>query len=327
MKPRIAIIGAGFAGLVLARDLALQADVTLFDKARGVGGRMTTRYAPPFYFDHGAPFFTVHSAAFERFLKPDKEDGTIQPWEGRVVTLEPGKPLASHTWHEPHFVACPNMNSLCKKWAAKFSVHTSMKLENLEKRREGWFLTFSTHELMGPFDWVLSTAPPQQTLSLFKSHIPNSTPMHTCSMEGCITLMVGLHDLWDPSWINAYVKESPLHWIGINSTKPGRSQEVTCIVAHSRNNWAELHMEEDTNKLQNLLLHELQRLINVQISSKDYVSLHRWRYARVSDVKKSEGYLDPSKKLGAIGDWCTTSCIEDVWIAASHMAARMSSAL
>lgn len=39
---RIAIIGAGLSGLVLARQLASNADITVFEKARGVGGRMST---------------------------------------------------------------------------------------------------------------------------------------------------------------------------------------------------------------------------------------------------------------------------------------------
>jgi predicted NAD/FAD-dependent oxidoreductase len=48
MTDRIAIIGAGLSGLILARALSQHASVNVFEKARGVGGRMSTRYA-----DHG----------------------------------------------------------------------------------------------------------------------------------------------------------------------------------------------------------------------------------------------------------------------------------
>lgn len=49
MKKRIAIIGAGFGALTLANRLHPKAAVTLFEKARGLGGRMSTRQAeaPP----------------------------------------------------------------------------------------------------------------------------------------------------------------------------------------------------------------------------------------------------------------------------------------
>ena len=45
-RSRVAVIGAGMAGATCARLLAdAGLDVTLFDKSRGVGGRMSTRRA------------------------------------------------------------------------------------------------------------------------------------------------------------------------------------------------------------------------------------------------------------------------------------------
>ena len=53
MKKKIAIIGAGISGLTLAQKLKEYADVVIYEKSRGVGERMSTHYAEPFYFDHG----------------------------------------------------------------------------------------------------------------------------------------------------------------------------------------------------------------------------------------------------------------------------------
>jgi len=47
--PKIAIIGAGLSGLILAHSLKEHANITIFEKARGVGGRMSTRYANTAY--------------------------------------------------------------------------------------------------------------------------------------------------------------------------------------------------------------------------------------------------------------------------------------
>nr|MDJ0929273.1 NAD(P)-binding protein [Gammaproteobacteria bacterium] len=57
----IAIIGAGLSGLVLATRLSEHATVTVFDKSPRVSGRMATRRAPPYEFDHGTQFFTARS--------------------------------------------------------------------------------------------------------------------------------------------------------------------------------------------------------------------------------------------------------------------------
>ena len=80
MKKRIAIIGAGISGLTLAQNLKHHADVVVYEKARGVGGRMSTRHVDPFYFDHGTHTFTARTKAFQAFLKPYRENGTIAEW-------------------------------------------------------------------------------------------------------------------------------------------------------------------------------------------------------------------------------------------------------
>ena len=53
-KKNIAIIGAELSGLSLASFLKDHAAISIFEKARGVGGRMSTRYTDDFQFDHGA---------------------------------------------------------------------------------------------------------------------------------------------------------------------------------------------------------------------------------------------------------------------------------
>lgn len=67
---RIAIIGSGLAGLTAARTL-MQAghEVTVFEKSRGVGGRMSTRQTEFGSFDHGAQYFTVRDDRFRTLMQ------------------------------------------------------------------------------------------------------------------------------------------------------------------------------------------------------------------------------------------------------------------
>ena len=82
---KIAIIGAGLAGLTLAHRLVARHDITVFEKARGPGGRMSTRRADPYAFDHGAQYFTAETDRFRSLLKPLRETGLIAPWPKTVA--------------------------------------------------------------------------------------------------------------------------------------------------------------------------------------------------------------------------------------------------
>jgi len=69
-KQNIAIIGAGISGLSLANMLKDIANVKVFEKSRGFGGRVATRYSEDFEFDHGAQFFTIKASDSKYGLYP-----------------------------------------------------------------------------------------------------------------------------------------------------------------------------------------------------------------------------------------------------------------
>ncbi|WP_396431657.1 FAD-dependent oxidoreductase, partial [Limnohabitans sp.] len=75
----IAIIGVGLAGVTSARTLRQAGhNVTLFEKSRGLGGRMSTRASAFGSFDHGAQYFTVRDPRFE--LAIGTAPGVCKPW-------------------------------------------------------------------------------------------------------------------------------------------------------------------------------------------------------------------------------------------------------
>jgi predicted NAD/FAD-dependent oxidoreductase len=324
MKKRIAIIGAGISGLVLAQQLKHHTEVVVFEKSRGVGGRMSTRYADPFYFDHGTQCFTARSNEFQNFLKPFMEEGVVAEWSGKVINLEIGKKVSKRLWFEPHLVASPNMNSLCKKLADGLDVRLSTEITPMVKAPSGeWELTDKTGHAQGIYDWVISTAPPAQTLALFQAHLSDSTPLHTSRMQGCYALMIGFNKPWEHQWIAAKVRDNPLKWISINSSKPARNKNVTAIVAHSRNDWAEHHMDDDIQSAQVFLLQQFEAVTGISAGTAEYISTHRWKYAIVEETERSGSYIDKEQHIAATSDWASTSRIEEVWINARCLADRL----
>lgn len=95
MNETIAVVGAGIAGLLLARELkARGAEVVVFEKSRGLGGRMATKRVGEAVFDTGAQYFTAKS---ERFAAQVTE---LAAAGGRAVAGGFGAPVDGKTEHE-----------------------------------------------------------------------------------------------------------------------------------------------------------------------------------------------------------------------------------
>ena len=65
---KIAIIGSGMSAITLAKNLTNDNSITLFEKSKSVGGRVSTRRSESYEFDHGAQFFTAKSRDFKIYL-------------------------------------------------------------------------------------------------------------------------------------------------------------------------------------------------------------------------------------------------------------------
>lgn len=69
------------SGIVCARDLARSHDVVLFEKSKGVGGRMSTRRGEGWQADHGAQYFTARTPEFAKFIEECLAKGTVAEWK------------------------------------------------------------------------------------------------------------------------------------------------------------------------------------------------------------------------------------------------------
>ena len=82
----VAVVGAGMAGIACARTLVQAGcQVTLIEKSRGFGGRMSTRRTEFGGFDHGAQYFTARDSRFARVLLNAQD--VVRPWSVSTVRI------------------------------------------------------------------------------------------------------------------------------------------------------------------------------------------------------------------------------------------------
>lgn len=318
---RVAIIGAGITGVHLARRLAHHADVQIFEKSRGIGGRMSTRRAGEYQFDHGAQYFTAHSDAFMHALAPFLDSGVVRAWTPRLAAL--GAKKTPPQWTSPRYVAAPGMNALCKAMADGLTVHVQTRVAHIEKTAANtWRLTEEAGTDLGEFDWVVSTAPAEQSVKLMPHDFSEHSALRAAKMLGCYSLMIGGLDLTDLHWDAAISEDSPIAWIACNHSKPGRTV-ASSLMCQSDNAWAEARLEADGETVQQILMEAVVTLTGLSLQGADYVSLHKWRFAKVNTPSGLPFLLDTDRRLAAAGDWCGAGRVEAGFESADKLATAL----
>lgn len=308
---RIAVIGAGLSGLVTARSLHQDHDVTVFEKSRGVGGRMATRYQGGFEFDHGAQFFTARSPEFQEFLQPLLDRGVIASWRARFAELDRCSITSTRDWAAdyPHFVGVPGMNAVGKFLDAGVCVRRNTRVVQLEPYKKGWQLRDDVGSDLGRFDWVILAMPASQTRSFAPDGSDLDQICDSVTMKACFAVMLGFEKPLQLPWDAALVRGADISWVSVNSSKPGRPDGFTLVV-HSTNAYADAHVDDDIEAVKSHLLAEIAEIVGAKSGSAAFQQLQRWRYANADRQRGPDFFVDSDMRLAACGDWFSRGRVE-----------------
>lgn len=348
---RVAVVGAGMAGLACARTL-LQAghEVHLFEKSPGFGGRMATRRSEFGGFDHGAQYFTVRDARFARALLTAQD--VVRPWAVSTVRVldELGHVLASAPPpKEPHFVAKPGMSALVTHWAqpllhpelfgglpGKAELETRVAQIERDALHPGqWQLRLEGRDggqqVSGGFDRVVIATPHPQAHDLLLSSglAPQLRKALTeVHVAPCWTLMVafpnamqpGLSHL-GPQWNAARSTHHRISWLAREGSKPGRDP-IERWTVQAAPDWSAKHLEDDPERVKGKLLRGFAEITGIR-AAPTHAVVHRWRFAQTQTPLGRSHLFDPALGLGLCGDWCLGHRVEDAFISGLELALEM----
>ncbi|MGB3455182.1 MAG: FAD-dependent oxidoreductase [Litorimonas sp.] len=306
---KIAIIGAGMAGLTAARALSENHEVVVFDKSRGVGGRMSTRYAGDYEFDHGAQYFTLSDPEFETLIRDLPE---AAPWESRGLYIRTGE-LTADTGR-PRWVGAPRMNRVPKALAEGLDIRLGRRVSRIAGQPGELTLRFEDGAPEGPFDRVICTAPAPQAMDLLPRRSSLQSILSEVKMHACFALMVGWPEPFDPGWDTLRVGNLPVSWIARNQSKPGRADGVSTLVVHAAPDWSDTHADADRDWVQSVLLEVASALCGRKLDQAPHIALHRWLYAYADEGVGRDCLVDPALGVVLAGDWCVGGRVEGAFV-------------
>jgi predicted NAD/FAD-dependent oxidoreductase len=281
-RTRVAVIGAGIAGLTCGSALARAGfDVELFDKDERPGGRLATHRVDSLRFDYGAPFLPAESTLGQSWHLSDRD--------GPIKSLRLGM---------------PDMNTIARELARDVNVlRCGTQITGMTRLQGRWHLGEMGGQVIGPFDWVALAVPAPQVKLLAPML---SSRVAAVRMQPCWTLMVAFGEKLpvDFDWVEFH--DPVLASAVRESAKPGRVARPEAWTVYTTPAWSRAQFEQPAGRVAQALLHRFGEAMGfgLALPRARYMTAHRWRFARVATPLGEDYVLDPQQHLALAGDWC-----------------------
>lgn len=325
--PRIAVIGAGIAGLSCATELERAGmRVTVFDKSRGMGGRMSTRRGDGWQADHGAQYFTARDPDFISEVERWQRAGVADIWSGHIEVLGKAE-LHRRDDTLKRYVGTPRMSSPARWLAAELDVLTASRVTGLLQHDHRWYLQLETGALERdklqamPFHAVVLAIPAAQAEALLATHSRGLTELcSNCSMKPCWAVIAGFDQPSALPFDAAFVNEGPLRWIARDNSKPGRPEAETWVW-HATTDWSRENLDVSPDTVAQALSQAFSALGGTRPQS---ATAHRWLYAEPPSDGNIQGVQwDAAMRLGLCGDWLHGGRVEGAWLSGYLLARKI----
>lgn len=305
IKGRTAIIGAGMTGLACAGRLAENGHrAVIFDKGRGLGGRLSTRRADGgLQFDHGAQYITAEDPGFAALLARAEAGNAIAQWP--------------QSGEKARFVGLPGMSGLAKYLANGLEVRRNVEINRIEETARGWQVSSTNGS--EAFDRLILTVPAPQAAGLLGDAHQAFGALRDVEMDPCWTLMLALAEGAKAPAPRRSDPADPIAWLALDSDKPARP-DAGCYVAQASADWSRAHLELDRDEIARLLLPMVARHLETELEDLRYLAAHRWRYARASRPLGQAFVSNEGNTLFIGGDWCLGDKVEDAWASGTAIA-------
>lgn len=289
-------------------------EVSLFDKGRGPGGRMSTRRMETplgeVQFDHGAQYFTVRDPGFMAQVARWSAGGVAAPWPA----------AGTGAW-----VGVPAMSAVVRDMADQHDVRFGWHVRGLVRRDGAWHLTGDAASgervQSGPFDTVVVSLPPEQAAAIVALHdLSLASTALAARSQPCWTGMFAF-DARLPTSRDTVRDAGLVSWAARNVAKPGREGPETWVV-QANPQWSADNIECPAEQVAHQLLLSLGKSLGIVMPQPVVQSAHRWRYA-MSTGSNLGALWSSTSRIGVCGDWLLGPRVENAWLSGKTLASRI----
>ena len=340
--PRIAVIGAGVAGLSCARELRLHGyDPVVFEASDRLGGRCSSRNTRIGWFDDGAQAISGATRLATYAAHRVGELAALHPWtvpatpaedepKGKDRDKDADEADTSRTLKLMGAVGVPSMLALACAVAQPLDVRLNTPIQHARRSGASWVLRTEAGEIDENFQALVLAIPAPLALPLAHESPGLAAALHGVRYRSRWVLLLGSERAVGLPGYREF-QGSPIERVAAMHSKPGRpSNPPQRWFVEAAERWSLQHDHDDPEAVADLLLHNFRALAGRTVTP-NFLFAHHWAHAFVETpptLARRVGYLwDDEVRLGVCGDSVVTSQVDRVHHSGVALAERMAEAL
>jgi predicted NAD/FAD-dependent oxidoreductase len=335
----IAVIGAGISGLTAGSLLAKAGHhVTVFEKSKGFGGRLSTRYAGDAHdvkLDHGAPFLPAGGEEYTAWLDSMIQAGVLAAWTDSVAFHDGSQFYSEHPNRERErmVIAPKGMNSLGQYLGRYVDVVRNKKVGGItlvapgHKRKRSWVVNFDDSSVFEA-DAVIVATPGPQAQGIIQTSQDEwgikflIRQLSDVVYESAYTLMAGYGDRAQPDWKAIACQNDILSFVSNERSKRPDSPETTLVV-QSTSDFAQAMANAEPEEVQKAMVNALSNVAGSWSGFPLWTQSHFWRYYRCVAPIEGMSFLELEQSnapLAVVGDYIGGTTVESAYLSGKRLA-------
>jgi len=326
-QARIAVIGAGIAGLTCARELRLRGhDAVVFEASDRLGGRCSSLATNIGWFDDGAQSISgVNRLASYAAQRPG-ELPALHQWTvpetaaedqriGKIWDEDEEDTAAIRSLKPMGVVGVPSMLALAQAVAQPLEVRLRTPIRQAQRRGAHWRLRTAVGEIDEDFQALVLALPAPLALPLAQESPALAAALGTVQYRSRWLLLLGSERHVGLPGYREF-QGSPIERVAAMHSKPGRSTNLPqrwFVEADER--WSLQHEHDDAEMVAELMLDNFRAHACRKVTP-IYLRAHQWRHALVASPATLPGQAgclwDPGVRLGVCGDSVVPSRVDRV---------------
>ncbi len=296
----IAIIGAGLSGTNIYNLLKEDGnEVKIFEKARGSGGRCSTRYVNDKLIDHGTPYFNAKDKDFIAFSEKKVKEKILVKKNNSYYPLK-------------------GMNKLCSSMLEKDDFNKNTKIISCKKIANKWHLYDENGMSYYPFDKLIITIPTPQILELeLELPLAFQSKLKSVKYESIATLL--LYSYTSQNIINPKLLNDISFKNIIDNSSKYDYEKFSSYVLHLNSNICKEENLNNKDEIKEFMIKKVYDISGINLEKSFHVMPHFWKYANVKESINENYLFDEDLSLGICGDFFKDDNLEGSYLSSKRL--------